>query len=122
MAPRHSKKEPTDEPGNEPRCRRHQSFSSSPSAIGTLCQTDEIDAAIAGYDESCRLVDWALQLQAEQDAETLAAWLGWSLSANERARFIELQHAASSETYLGAGREHRRVRAAIERLQLQAAA
>jgi hypothetical protein len=89
--------------------------------IAGLCSGDEILEAIEGYEISCTLIGALLQAQAELDVETLAALTSRQLRGAERDRFVDIQHGACVETMLGAGREHPRVKAAVERLRARVA-
>ncbi len=85
-------------------------------AVAATCSAGEIADAIAQYQDNCDRIDAVLAQQAEKDAEAVERLIGRSLISDERARFIETQDAASSWSFLGAGKEHKRVRATLDRL------
>jgi hypothetical protein len=85
-------------------------------ALAANLSQAEIDAGIDGYLALGGFLDEGLKQQARLDMEALQRATGRTLSDDEQARFVEVQHQANRWTYIGSGMSHPRFLASLEAL------
>jgi hypothetical protein len=66
----------------------------------------QIDDAIEGYFTIGEFLDGGLKQQTEFDLEAFEAAAGCKLTAEQRDRFMAVQHQANRWTYIGTGMTH----------------
>jgi hypothetical protein len=66
----------------------------------------QVDEAIEGYFAIGEFLDGGLKQQTQLDLEAFEAAAGCKLTAEQRERFMTVQHQANRWTYLGTGMTH----------------
>jgi hypothetical protein len=85
-------------------------------ALGEGRSPEQIGQAIDEYLEIGGMLDGGLRQQVELDIESLRLATGRVLTAEERARFVEVQQRAQRWTYIGSGMTHPEFLATVGRL------
>lgn len=75
-------------------------------ALAAECDEETVAAGIAGYAEIGAFFDGGLRQQAAFDYESLCEATGRRFAADEKARFLEVQHQVLRYTFLGSGMTH----------------
>lgn len=75
-------------------------------AIVDGCTENDIDKAMEDYVSIGMLIDGGLEQQVAFDMDAFSRATGRTLSADEQARFVEVQRQANRWTFLGSGMTH----------------
>jgi hypothetical protein len=86
-------------------------------ALASTLSGEEIDRAIEGFLDIGGFLDDGLKQQVEFDLESFVLATGRTLSDEERAEFIKVQHQANRWTYLGSGMTHPNFLATLETIR-----
>jgi hypothetical protein len=86
-------------------------------AMAESMSQEEIDGAIAEYGAIGGFLDEGLRQQTELDLDAFQRSSGRTLTDDERAELVKVQHQANRWTYLGTGMTHENFLATLEHIR-----